>query len=123
MLEKAPPLKIMNGPNGSSIAKARTGVWRLFPLSGNDKTTVGSMMSALTVYLEQRPEVFQNSLMGNLAYSLGERRSHLSYRVAIPANKSADLIPDLASSSVTPTRAIKNPRIGFIYTGTQNLLP
>lgn len=117
VLEKAPPLKIVSGPAGASLAKAKTGVWRLFPLSANDKATVESMMTSLTVYLEQRPEVFQNSLMGNLAYSLGERRSHLSYRVAVPASKTAALIPTLAGASIVPSRAVKEPRIGFIFTG------
>lgn len=117
VLEKAPPPKLINGPTGSSLSKAITGVWKLFPLSANDKTTVDAMMSSLTVYLEQRPEVFQNALMGNLAYTLGERRSHLSYRIAIPANKTAELIPALASSRIVASRAVRVPRIGFIFTG------
>lgn len=117
VLEKAPPPKLIRGATGNSIARAKTGVWRLYPLSANDKISVESMMTNLTVYLEQRPEVFQNALMGNLAYTLAERRSHLSYRIAIPANKSADLIPTLSSSSIVPIRTTKEPRIGFIFTG------
>ena len=74
-------------------------------------------MHATTVYLEQNPEVFQNSLMGNLAYTLGQRRSALSWKVAVPAYGSSDLITSLASSSITLQRSTKEPKIGFVFTG------
>lgn len=74
-------------------------------------------MKDLTIYLEQRPEVFQNSLLPNLAYTLGQRRSHLTYKVAIPARSSAELIPALAGSELAPVRSTKEPRIGFVFTG------
>ena len=74
-------------------------------------------MHALTVYLEQNPEVFQNSLFGNLAYTLGQRQSILSWKVAIPAHGSSDLIDGLASSATTLSRSTKEPRIGFVFTG------
>jgi acyl transferase domain-containing protein len=47
---------------------------KLFVLSASDKTALESQMKNLGIYLEQRPEIFQNALMGNLAYTLGERR-------------------------------------------------
>lgn len=74
-------------------------------------------MNDLTIYLEQRPEVFQNSLLPNLAYTLGQRRSVLSFKVAIPARASAELIPALASSDTVLSRSTKEPRIGFVFTG------
>ena len=74
-------------------------------------------MNDLTLYLEQRPEVFQNSLLPNLAYTLGQRRSVLSYKMAIPARASAELIPALSSSDTVLSRATKEPRIGFVFTG------
>ena len=74
-------------------------------------------MSALTVYLEQRPEVFQNSLLPNLAYTLGQRRSLHAYKLAIPARSSAELIPALATVGATQLRSLTEPRIGFIFTG------
>lgn len=73
-------------------------------------------MHATTVYLEQNPEVFQNSLMGNLAYTLGQRRSVLPWKVAVPANGSSELISSFAGSA-TPSRSSKEPRLGFVFTG------
>jgi acyl transferase domain-containing protein len=90
---------------------------RLYALSANDKASLEYQMQRLGVYLEQRPEVFQNSLLPNLAYTLGQRRSVLSWKVAIPARSSAELIPSLAGTSITPSRSTKEPRIGFVFTG------
>jgi acyl transferase domain-containing protein len=90
---------------------------RIYVLSANDKTSLESQMQRLIVYLEQRPEVFQKSLLPNLAYTLGQRRSVLSWKVAIPTRSSAELITQLAGSSIVPSRATKEPRIGFVFTG------
>jgi acyl transferase domain-containing protein len=122
VLEKAPPLP-KPIPNGTTerqfdrLGNQTGGFNRVYVLSANDKTSLEKQMQQLTVYLEQRPEVFQNSLLPNLAYTLGERRSVLSWKVAIPARASAELIPKLASSDITPSRSVKEPRIGFIFTG------
>jgi acyl transferase domain-containing protein len=59
---------------------------RLFVLSANDKFAAEQAMKNLGVYLEQRPEIFQNDLLSNLAYTLGQRKSMHSWRVAITAS-------------------------------------
>ena len=56
---------------------------KLFVLSAADKVACQTMMKNLGVYLEQRPEMFQRDLMSNVAYTLGQRRSLLPWRVAI----------------------------------------
>jgi acyl transferase domain-containing protein len=98
---------------GNPIGAAK----RLYVLSANDKASLETQMQRLTVYLEQRPEVFQNSLLPNLAYTLCQRRSVLSWKIAIPARSSAELISSLAGTSITLSRATQEPRIGFIFTG------
>jgi len=90
---------------------------KLFILSANDKTAVEAMMKNMGIYLEQRPEIFQSDLMGNVAYTLGQRRSFLQWRVAISAPTSFELIETLNSGKVSPARETEAPRIGFIFTG------
>jgi acyl transferase domain-containing protein len=118
-MEKAPnvPKIAIKGTNHSLATGTKAAPKRLFVLSAHDKTSLETQMNELTVYLEQRPEVFENSLLPNVAYTLGQRRSVLSYKVAIPARSSAELIPLLASSETVPFRSVKEPRIGFIFTG------
>ncbi|KAH9864535.1 hypothetical protein J1614_010470 [Plenodomus biglobosus] len=91
---------------------------RLFLLSANDKVSTETAMQNLGVYLERRPEVFQNDLLGNLAYTLGERRSLHPWRVAITASTSVDLVRTLFSGKVIPARQeLEELRIGWIFTG------
>jgi acyl transferase domain-containing protein len=118
VLERAPSTGTPVLPNvieGSETQKQNSR--KLYVLSANDKQTVEKQKTTIGVYLEQRPEVFQNKLLGNLAYTLGQRRSHLAWKVAISADGSSELIPKLASADTMPVRAVNEPTIGFVFTG------
>jgi acyl transferase domain-containing protein len=114
-MEKAPLLLELE--NNTERTDSYSNGRKLFTLSANDKPALENVMKNLGIYLEQRPEIFQNDLMDNVAYTLGERRSLLQWRVAIPASTSFELVEQLNSGKVTPTREIESPRIGFIFTG------
>ncbi|KAK1569964.1 beta-ketoacyl synthase domain-containing protein [Colletotrichum navitas] len=119
VLEKAPffpePKKDRTLP-APEIKKVK-GSKKIYVLSANDKNSVSSVMKSLVVYLEQRPEIFQNDLMDNIAYTLGTRRSMLPWRVAIPAQDSFELIETLNSGKVIPGKETEPLRIGFVFTG------
>ncbi|KAF9737290.1 hypothetical protein PMIN06_001585 [Paraphaeosphaeria minitans] len=91
---------------------------RLFLLSGNDKVTAEQVMKNYGIYLEQRPEVFQIDLLSDLAYTLGQRKTHLPWRIAVTASSSVDLVETLSSGKVRPAKQDLEPlRLGFIFTG------
>jgi acyl transferase domain-containing protein len=90
---------------------------KLFVLTANDKSSLSQVMKNIVVYLEQRPEIFQMDLMNNVAYTLGQRRSLLSWRVAIPAQNSFELIEALSGEKCTPGKEVEPLRLGFIFTG------
>ncbi|PSN61205.1 hypothetical protein BS50DRAFT_562674 [Corynespora cassiicola Philippines] len=91
---------------------------RLFLISGNDKVSTESIMSKLGVYLEQRPEVFQNDLLSNLAYTLGQRKSLHPWRVAITASTAVELVEALSSGKIFPAKQeFEAPRLGWVFTG------
>jgi acyl transferase domain-containing protein len=111
-MEKAPFLKRNEDPEESGFQSRK-----LFVLSANDKDALEALMGKIGIYLEQRPEIFQNDLMRNVAYTLG-RRSRMQWRVAIPTTSSFDLIQALNGGKVTPVRGDnEGMRIGFIFTG------
>lgn len=115
VLERAPTgAKMTLGAGGDGIHDPR---WRLFVLSAHDQDSLKARMNDITIYLEQRPEVFEKTLARNFAYTLCQRRSHLTYRVAIPATSSDDLGTRLASYKTPAIRASGEPRIGFVFTG------
>ncbi|KDN61564.1 putative beta-ketoacyl synthase domain-containing protein [Colletotrichum sublineola] len=119
VLEKAPfvpgPIKDRNLPL-PDVKKTKDSK-KIYVFSANDKNSVNSVMKNLVVYLEQRPEIFQNDLMDNIAYTLGSRRSMLPWRVAIPANDSFELIETINSGKVIPGKETEPLRIGFVFTG------
>ncbi|KUI60991.1 Lovastatin diketide synthase LovF [Cytospora mali] len=91
---------------------------RLFVLSASDETSAKAMMNNLVIFLEQHPEIFQKHLLRNLAYTLSQRRSQLSWRVGIVAGSSSKLGEILSSSEAKPIRASQHPlKIAFVYTG------
>lgn len=89
----------------------------LYVLSANDKSALERLMKNIGIYLEQRPEIFQNDLMSNLSYTLGQRRSFMQWRVAIATDSSFDLVQNLNSGKLTLSKATEPLRIGFVFTG------
>ncbi|KAB5542843.1 polyketide synthase [Coniochaeta sp. 2T2.1] len=105
-------------PMGDESPESSAGQGRkLYVLTANDKTALSQQMKNLVVYLEQRPEIFQMDLMSNIAYTLGQRRSLLQWRVAIPAQNSFELIEALNGDRCAPGKEIEPLRIGYIFTG------
>jgi acyl transferase domain-containing protein/NADPH:quinone reductase-like Zn-dependent oxidoreductase len=91
---------------------------RLFVLSAYDKISAEKTMQSLGVYLEQRPEVFQNDLLSNLAYTLGQRRSFHPWRIAFTASTSAELVETLSNGKIAPCKQDAEAlRMGWIFTG------
>ena len=118
VLEAAP----FRGQKASAIAgddsQEQAGQGRkLYVVTANDKTALSQVMKNIVIYLEQRPEIFQKDLTGNLAYTLGQRRSRLQWRAAIPALNSFELIEAINGEKFTPGKETEPLRIGFILTG------
>ncbi|THW09044.1 polyketide synthase [Aureobasidium pullulans] len=90
---------------------------KLFVLSAHDSQALQKKITDLGIFLEQRPEVFEKLLAGNVAYTLGERRSHLPCRIAIAAVSSDELGQSLATTKVPTFRARNEPTLGFVFTG------
>ncbi|KAI1101229.1 hypothetical protein F4804DRAFT_16950 [Jackrogersella minutella] len=115
VLEKVPFTQ--RGPKNDADLKNDNPGRKLFAVTANDKNTLEGVLKSLVIYLEQRPEMFQKDLMADVAYTLGQRRSHLQWRVAIPALRSFDLIDVINSQRFSPGKEVDPLRIGFIFTG------
>ncbi|KAI1424757.1 ketoacyl-synt-domain-containing protein [Xylaria sp. FL1777] len=115
VLERVPFTQ--RGPKNDADLKDDTPTRKLFVVSANDKVSLEAVLKNLVIYLEQRPEMFQKALMADVAYTLGQRRSLLQWRVAIPALRSFDLIEAINGQRLTPGKESDPLRIGFIFTG------
>ena len=113
VLERAPYLPTNPSNSSESAIQGR----KVYVLAANDKRSLEASMKNLGIYLEQRPEIFQDDLMSNVAYTLGQRRSLMTWRVAISAMSSFELIQSLNSGKLSPMRETEAVRIGFVFTG------
>ncbi|KAH9873394.1 hypothetical protein J1614_005792, partial [Plenodomus biglobosus] len=110
VLEKAPS-PIPRVYNESDIGP------RLVVLSANDKEAVVRLNSSIGVWLEKHPDLFDKQLLRDVAYTLCDRRSHLSWRTAIVGSSANDLAQALNSSTAQAVRALRAPKIAFAFTG------
>ncbi|KKZ65546.1 hypothetical protein EMCG_08619 [[Emmonsia] crescens] len=122
VLKKARPLSPLQvhdlkfGNDFDTPAPKPSGMRKIYTLSSHDKETLVFQIKTLEIYLEKHPEAFDVHLMNNLAYTLCQRRNHLSWKVAVSSPSSSKLIEAL-STNITPQRSVDEPLIGFVFTG------
>lgn len=90
---------------------------RLFVISAHDEAAARASMESLVVYLERKPEAFEINMPRNLAYTLGERRSRMAWRIALTATTSSDLARQLLNPKLRPVRSKEPTTVAFIFTG------
>jgi acyl transferase domain-containing protein/NADPH:quinone reductase-like Zn-dependent oxidoreductase/SAM-dependent methyltransferase len=94
---------------------------RVFILSANDKQGLSTVGEQLADYVKTKlalnEERSKEQLLDDLAYTLSEHRSQLSYSCAIVASDQADLEAKLKNPEATLINMNALPRIGYIFTG------
>lgn len=118
VLEKTPfSLSIAGQTTTQHLAGESPQTWRLYVLSAYSQLSLKALIKQLGVYLQQRLELFEKRLSRNLAYTLGQRRSTLSWKVAIPARTLAEVVEATTELRLIPQRSVESPILGFIFTG------
>ena len=110
LLEEAPQLPSFES-NGAEGA-----VQRLFVLSAKSESSLSAYVSALLQHIQDVDDGAE--ILKDLSFTLGERRTHHSYRNAVQASSIDELEDGLLSlqDSSRPTKA-KELTLGFIFTG------
>ncbi|KGO61703.1 Acyl transferase/acyl hydrolase/lysophospholipase [Penicillium expansum] len=115
VLEKAPLTS--KAPDGAVEDVDMDPKRKLFLISANDKESLRTRIKDFGIYFEQHPEVFEKTLFGNFAYTLGNKMSQLSYRVGVSATSLDDLGIRLAQLKINPSRVLGSPIVSFVFTG------
>lgn len=87
----------------------------LFILSANDEQALAKTREQLVEFLES--EDAADVKIHDLAYTLGQRRSQLSWRCAIVASNLDELSIQTASPRLVQRRVARQPKIAFAFTG------
>lgn len=116
------PTDLLNGMASNQVTASKLGIAShkirfLFVLSAHNEKSVKAQMQGLQMYLEQRPETLELSVMGKLAYTLCQRRSALPFKVALSATTSSELIGKLSNPDLRPVSSFQPPKVSFVFTG------
>lgn len=111
MLERVPILH-----DGGSNVKPALLTRKVLTLSGHEENAVRAQAKALGLYLEQHPAVWEASMLSDLVYTLGQRRTVFPWRLAASGTNTADLIQRL-SADPKISRTPGPLAIGFVFTG------
>ena len=91
---------------------------RLFVISASNALSCKKQVMNMIDYLIARHGApFADNLMGDLAYTLDQRRTLLDWRTVFSATSPQELIQSLKDSSVEISEAKNSPRNGMIFTG------
>lgn len=90
---------------------------RVFVVSAKDEITARSITSNLKTHLRDLKDLDQHTMLDNLAYTLGQRRSIFPWIVATPAESKNALIDAFEDSASKLTRSLNHPRLGLVFTG------
>jgi len=90
---------------------------RIFVLSAFDEASGRTQARRLASYLSERPSVKNPNLLGDLAFTLGQRRSILPYKIAVTASSVSQLIDAVGGDDIKYSKATKTPSLGFVFTG------
>ncbi|KAL2833622.1 polyketide synthase [Aspergillus pseudoustus] len=93
---------------------------RVYVLSAHDEHVLNKMKSFLKDHLMtvESGGVNEEAYLADLAYTLSERRSRLSWTLAVPAKSKEELCRLFEDPSLRPTFSQSSkPRVGFVFTG------
>ena len=108
-----------NGINGTKPSSLDSGLdtQNLFVITAHDESTVKRQIVSISTYLERRRNQHNTLLLPRLAFTLGQRRSLLPWKVALVASTVDELITKLGSAGSTAIRSSRAPNLGFVFTG------
>jgi hypothetical protein len=106
-----------NGTNGYHNTQQVYLKSRVITLSAKDEQAGLTMASNLKDYLQTVRIENEQTFFDNLAYTLGQRRSTLTWASAHPAENVSGLIKALDFGKMKPTRRNEAPKIAFVFTG------
>lgn len=90
---------------------------RVFVLSAVDQEATKAQAKHLAAYLKSNVKAQTPEFWLDLAYTLTDRRSLFAWRIAVHASTVDELIGEIEKPGLEPTRAIKGPRLGLVFTG------
>ncbi|KAI1427682.1 polyketide synthase [Xylaria sp. FL1777] len=114
ILEAAPGSSSKSNGHASVRTPERS---RIFILSAKDPVALKGFATSLSAHIRALPED-EEDFLGDLAFTLSERRSRFSHVATIHAKSISELADRLETSSAKPADVMREkPRLGFVFNG------
>jgi malonyl CoA-acyl carrier protein transacylase len=89
----------------------------VYTFSAHNQESLRQQASLIAQYVRERPLTLYPGLLASLAYTLGQRRSTFQWKFAVAAVTQEELIENLKTAALVPSKSSEPPRIGFLFTG------
>ena len=123
IMGRPPSLQSLDSANGTPTQATSIGAQDerrsaryVYAISAPTKRALGAVAKNVINYLEKHPDAYDAFVMGNIAYTLGQRRSLFPWRSAVSASNSKDLIA-LLSGNLDIFDGSKEPSVSLVLTG------
>jgi acyl transferase domain-containing protein len=103
--------------NGAQVVDATLSPVRIYVLSAKDEQACRRMASNLRDYIKNANPIKEKSFLDSLAYTLGSRRSLLTWVTAFTADSVNSLLSTLDGNQILPERSRQEIRVGWVFTG------
>ncbi|KAF4954956.1 hypothetical protein FSARC_11985 [Fusarium sarcochroum] len=90
---------------------------RVFVFSAGHEDAASSLFKRMAEYLREVPDSKHTQVLQQLAYTLSQRRSQLSYRLAFSASSVNELIDTFESEKLRLVKSQRVTRLGLVFTG------
>jgi acyl transferase domain-containing protein/NADPH:quinone reductase-like Zn-dependent oxidoreductase/ubiquinone/menaquinone biosynthesis C-methylase UbiE len=112
----SPDRRSSSRSRATSSFSAKNGTPRIFHVSANDEKQLKKLAAIYAEHIHAR-EDDDDEFMADLAFTLCQRRSLLSFGASMVASTKLDLVAKLESLSNVIRRPARAPKLGFIFTG------
>ena len=89
----------------------------VYTFSAHNQESLRQQASLIAQYVRERPLTLYPGLLASLAYTLGQRRSTFQWKFAVAGVNQQELIENLKTAALIPSKSSEQPKIGFIFTG------
>ena len=114
---------VLNGCSSEVGPMPDVTIPHLYIVSANDRDSLLRYSALLAEYIIERPIYLNPDILRSLAFTLGQRRTLLPWKIAIPATRQDELVRGLKDVSLYPARSVDQPRIGLVFTGQGSQWP
>ncbi|KAL1970796.1 hypothetical protein VTN77DRAFT_2630 [Rasamsonia byssochlamydoides] len=103
-------------PTSTNETGRHSEFYRSFVFSANDDIASSKLVDRMLEYLKLQLHQDEQTFLGDLAFTLSEKRTRLPLKLAVSASSISELVGELERRNAF-RKSFQAPRLGFVFTG------